>query len=602
MQLSNEQLLIIDKVTNNPNSNFSVRAVPGAGKTTVVLYIAEAIAEDKFIIQLTYNRRLADDVAKKIKNCNVSRLAVFTYHGLASKLLGYTIGTDEDLAQVLDKIAPPDHDLLVIDETQDMKPLYYQFVRKLCPKQVLVLGDDAQAVYEFMKSDRRFLTLAEQVWQAEPLIMSISYRVPAAIASFVNDKIRHDPTRVPIVANSAGGEVSIIIDNIWNPMKTVEYLTKLLQENDPDQIFILVPSIRGLKNSNSPISKLAGAVSRFPIYAPQNESESAKGNIVSNKIVITTFHQSKGLERDHVIIFGFDDSYTTYHDRSGSNICPAPLFVAMTRARKTLTLIQGKDRKPIPYLIGEAGAATAGVRVKDEAFVTWIRFLPQVDGLQELFDKLFVRVSEAVYKRFIVGSITVTYDKFVIEEDVSNINGNAIPLYWVKNYLCGKTVNIADTLRYVIKDDYKHRSRQITTFDWLDSFDIDECCDELHKTVMDRCRKHDGELEFAVQLSTDQATLHGRVDLWVPAISVGWEFKCTGVLSFDHKLQTLLNMVALGKEDRSVEMHLLNVLTGEHYVACDFDLAWRAWEMIKKAKNEVGKVATDEEFLQFNHF
>ena len=67
-----------------------------------------------------------------------------------------------------------DFTILVVDEAQDMTPLYFKLLQKFIqdsqlPFQLLVLGDHRQGLYEFKGADTRFLTLAHKLWKNVPL-------------------------------------------------------------------------------------------------------------------------------------------------------------------------------------------------------------------------------------------------------------------------------------------------------------------------------------------------------------------------------------------------------------------------------------------------
>ena len=51
-------------------------------------------------------------------------------------------------------------------------------------------------------------------------------------------------------------------------------------------------------------------------------------DILTGKIVFSTFHQVKGLERKVVIIYNFDNSYFIYYEKDKSPfICPNTIYV-----------------------------------------------------------------------------------------------------------------------------------------------------------------------------------------------------------------------------------------------------------------------------------
>ena len=92
-------------------------------------------------------------------------------------------------------------------------------------------------------------------------------------------------------------------------MDTLHYL--------PSDIFVLAPSV---KNVRSPCRVLENMVKRnykdkVPIFCPITDESELADDLIKGKLIFSTFHQSKGLERKVVIIFNFDDSYFKFYKK-----------------------------------------------------------------------------------------------------------------------------------------------------------------------------------------------------------------------------------------------------------------------------------------------
>ena len=138
MKLSIEQQHILDTIKTG--KNVYVDAVAGTGKTTLILSMAKEL-KDKKILQMTYNKSLKFEVREKIEKEKVENLNVHTYHSLAVCYYHDTAFVDNELRKiVVNKEKPqqsiPDIDILVLDETQDMTYLYFQFMCKFCLIQI----------------------------------------------------------------------------------------------------------------------------------------------------------------------------------------------------------------------------------------------------------------------------------------------------------------------------------------------------------------------------------------------------------------------------------------------------------------------------------
>ena len=362
---SGEQMNVIQAIKDG--YNVQVDAVAGSGKTTTVLSLADQIS-DKIIIQLTYNSELKEEVVQKKLKYNetmyLDNLSIYTYHSLAYQFYSTEAKTDIGINKIVSSNMPPRRklpniDILVLDEIQDMNELYYRFVNKFIKDlnknvQLLILGDKYQGLYEFKGADTRFLTLAYQLWpcstfEFKRLELNTSYRVTNSISKFVNNVMLGESR---IQARKMGDNVVYVRHtNPYDCAKIIAYkLTEqILQGNlNPDDIFILAASV---KNDSSPLKLIENILVRngIPCYIPMNETSSINREVIKNKVIFASFHQSKGRERKMVIVQGFDNDYFKYFNRdSPSDVCPSTLYVAATRSTSTLIVIESAE--PLDFL------------------------------------------------------------------------------------------------------------------------------------------------------------------------------------------------------------------------------------------------------------
>ena len=362
---SGEQMNVIQAIKDG--FNVQVDAVAGSGKTTTVLSLADQIS-DKIIIQLTYNSELKEEVVQKKLKYNetmyLDNLSIYTYHSLAYQFYSIEAKTDIGINKIVSSDMPPRRklpniDILVLDEIQDMNELYYRFVNKFIKDlkknvQLLILGDKYQGLYEFKGADTRFLTLAYQLWpcstfEFKRLELNTSYRVTNSISKFVNNVMLGESR---IQARKMGDNVVYVRHtNPYDCAKIIAYkLTEqILQGNlNPDDIFILAASV---KSDSSPLKLIENILVRngIPCYIPMNETSSINREVIKNKVIFASFHQSKGRERKMVIVQGFDNDYFKYFNRdSPSDVCPSTLYVAATRSTSTLIVIESAE--PLDFL------------------------------------------------------------------------------------------------------------------------------------------------------------------------------------------------------------------------------------------------------------
>ena len=187
----------------------------------------------------------------------------------------------------------------------------------------------------------------------EDLSLSTSYRISGNMAQFVKDVMLG---RNNIKAHKAAG--SPVRYLVGNQYKSAQYIgaeiLRLIRSKqiNPEDIFILAPSIkaRGL----SPLRKLENILveNEIPVYLPSDDSAALDDDTANGKVLFSSFHQCKGLERTMVVVFSFDASYFKYYARDAdSTFCPCVMYVAATRATRDLYLIaEAKIGDLLPFL------------------------------------------------------------------------------------------------------------------------------------------------------------------------------------------------------------------------------------------------------------
>ncbi|AYV79658.1 MAG: putative helicase/exonuclease [Faunusvirus sp.] len=224
-QASAEQLDIINNIGDH---NIIVDSVAGSGKTTTNIYIAEKY-KDKQILLLTYNKKLKQETRDRVIKYNIGNLDVYNYHSFC-----YNIYTEEgkDDKGMLDlfkqssitPLKPFKYDMIIIDECQDMSPVYYELVCLIIRDndnpltRICILGDKYQSIYAFNKADARYITLADKIFaiNKDPWMkvkLSQSFRITTPMASFVNKCLLNEDK---IISLKTGSRVRYIICNTFD--------------------------------------------------------------------------------------------------------------------------------------------------------------------------------------------------------------------------------------------------------------------------------------------------------------------------------------------------------------------------------------------------
>jgi len=358
--ISIEQSDIIDKISKG--SNIKVDAVAGSGKTTTCLYIAKNNPE-RSILLLTYNAKLKLETRERVNTLGLNNIEVHSYHAFTVKYLNPKGFKDNGILKFLHlKKKEPKlyfkYNIVIIDEAQDMNPIYYELVvyilRRLENPQIVIMGDRKQSIYQFNKADSRFLSMSEMIFKStnlwENAVLSTSYRITIHMANFIN---RCCNGSLPIKAVKNGSLPRYIICNGFNNRSYLEIKYYLNKGYKYEDIFILAASV---KSERSPVRILANKLTeeKIPIYVPTNDEEHLDEDILQGKIVFSSFHQVKGLERPVVIVFGFDNSYFVYFAKDipeyEYNQIPNTLYVAITRAKECLSLLHDDSNDYLPFL------------------------------------------------------------------------------------------------------------------------------------------------------------------------------------------------------------------------------------------------------------
>lgn len=377
LKLSTEQQLIVTTLKKN---NVICDSVAGSGKTTTILHIADSF-KNKNILLITYNARLKIETRQKVILYKISNLEVHSYHSFCVKYYSPMCFNDTSITHVINNNKEPlqqfSYDIIVIDEVQDMTPLYYELVCKICYNNVkipklCITGDKYQSIYNFNLADERYLTFADQLFKFNnlnwiTLKLSISFRLPNTIANFINNciineeriksvkKSEHKPRY--IVCNTFIKKNSFIrnaYNNRYDDDTTVyeEVLYYLSLGYNPDDIFILAPTV---KSNNCPAKILANKISlenkKIQIFMPTNDTDKIDKDNLKDKLVFLSFHQSKGLERKVCMVYGIDSSYfTVFKPDVIDTICPNEIYVALTRSTERLSIFHNNTCNFLPFL------------------------------------------------------------------------------------------------------------------------------------------------------------------------------------------------------------------------------------------------------------
>ncbi|AKA50185.1 hypothetical protein VO56_02990 [Mycoplasmopsis gallinacea] len=367
MNLSKEQVSIIEKLKQG--LNLKINAVAGSGKTTTILRIADNF-KDKKILFFTYNRRLMEETQERANLQGLYNLDIFTIHSFCNQKYGERANTDDGLISVIKKDKQPlrhsdiNYDFIVVDEAQDLNFIYFFFIKKVMAEnqnkdyQIVILGDDKQCIYGFLGADPRYLTLADRVFQNkhpwDEAELSKSFRLNKNFTDFINVFFYKNENIIEGVAKNENNEK--IRYYFANYEKEVRQLSNIIinkiLEYGAENVLILSPSveksskIQNITNTISEIVRQEG-LDEIHFHLTKNEDDLNKGDeFLKNKVLVSTYNQAKGIERDVVFVFGFDRSYYKHYAKNERQDTPQNiLYVACTRAKKETWLVHDVQNK-----------------------------------------------------------------------------------------------------------------------------------------------------------------------------------------------------------------------------------------------------------------
>ena len=607
--ISQEQNNIINLLKDN--KNIVVDSVAGSGKTTTNLYIAKSFPHFNILL-LTYNAKLKIETREKIDKLGITNLETHSYHSFCVKYYNNKCYTDYEIKKIINTNTKTkkklNYDIIILDEAQDITDLYYELICKIYSDnnknaQICLLGDRFQSIYDFNNADPRFIIYAEQIFNFNNLLwnkcqLSQSYRITKEMADFINICLMNS-NRIKSNKITNNKPTYIICNTFDSSDKSPQFieLKKYLDMGyKPDEIFILASSIKNIK---CPVRQFENLIKEkikdIPIYVPCSDDERLDKDILKNKLVFSTFHQAKGLERKVVIIFGFDDSYFKFYKKDSNPLyCPNEFYVATTRASEHLTLIHDYRNDFFQFININKIKDFCNFNVYKEFEIGEIKNKNYDTSVTDLLKHLPIEILtncisylklDIIKKEDYIIDIPVKINDKYGYENVSDITGTAIPAFFEYTKLNKMTIFeeisknnknqvINDTISYIpdtiynlneiklenMKEDellyisniycskrsgFKFKTYQITNYNWLSNENLKISCERLNKLGITNNAKF--EVKYEVENTNENPNLelkNRRLNGYIDCVDGNniYEFKCVQKLENEHILQLAIYM------------------------------------------------------------
>lgn len=345
--LNKEQRLAVDFW--NRGYNIKVTAVPGAGKSRVLLECCKEYTSGLILI-LAYNHDLCEDTKCRLHEAGLQdRVICLTFHGLATYCImpSYDdMGLFDAIEGVQNGSVSVQHKLQVsavlVDEAQDFRPSFHTLMGLVLDirddVQYMVVGDENQMLYTYDNEDPadiKYLSTpsdhfaSSRPWQHVEFYKS--HRLTGPMAAVVSKTFNVNLESAKCESDDAK-PVHLYSINLW---KAGFVLQNILSQLKNDEVTILVPK----KKNNGPLRAALNYISSKGVKLYLHGFDGQDGRIKQNKYVISTWHSSKGTENKTIIVLGLTGD-------AEKNPC----FVALSRSYHHLIIIQDESNPYVPLM------------------------------------------------------------------------------------------------------------------------------------------------------------------------------------------------------------------------------------------------------------
>lgn len=371
-------------VLHDPNTNVRVLAAAGSGKTTTITAkIAHMIhtlhINSASILLVTFTHNAASAMSTKIADLiGSNNVLTGTFHSISQTILSQYTDLDPDNLYHVDELPHMFLEFIMgatgsvwastikyvfVDEYQDVNDIQYRTILALrrAGANVIIVGDDAQNIYAWRGSSVEYILRFETGFS--PLVdfqLSTNYRSVASIINCANDAMKHIPTLSHKDMMRCG------IDTV-GVVPTVQHFKRFGDECK----WVFGAACAAVASGTTAIlSKFNSTLYKYEeIFAKAGVpckllTRRMDGVMVSLRaadlsaappdgtIVLSTFHASKGLEWDNVIMTGMCDDFFPQSKKPGEIIHERRLFyVGITRARQHLHFTySGEFSRPSRFL------------------------------------------------------------------------------------------------------------------------------------------------------------------------------------------------------------------------------------------------------------
>lgn len=321
------------------NGNVYISGFPGSGKSVCLLYAVKTIRDkkpDASILFVEFTHSLIKMIEAALKELGLTNVSVVTYDDFRRNYMG-------------------PYDFIICDEVQDVSQRLVELMKKRANR-VIVGGDPNQSIYETLPNNEPTIGPEELKGLLSPATteLTILHRLNKYIIKGINCFM----PGMKILAEKSSMLKKHKPAYLWHCMDQTDEVKRIMDDaktalNFGESVAILLPTHNKIENFVNLYLQAAGV----PVFDFGQDRQYGKpnygllnnylvhhgvkmqcitngfGSLVtdSDKIILSTYHSSKGLDFDKVFMPFCNQGYGTDDD-------PRLFMVAMSRSRKDLTL------------------------------------------------------------------------------------------------------------------------------------------------------------------------------------------------------------------------------------------------------------------------
>ena len=346
-----------------------IHGVAGSGKTMILGFRAMQLAAalNKPILVLCFNVSLASGLRHYVVEKQIeSKVQVYHFHDWCGQQIktyhcnvrdGETPYWERQVSAVIEgvekaHIPRAQYGAVLIDEGHDFEPEWLQLITQMVDPEtdsILLLYDDAQSIYKKRTGLDFSLSSVGIKARGRTTILKLNYRNTREILDFayhfaqefISEK-KSDDDHIPVILPQSAGSSgpTPVFRQFDEQNEELNYITrcvnKWLADGQPAcDIAILVPTNK-LAETISQCLQHAG-IANFCMVSKENK---AAYDPAQELVSVLSFHSSKGLEFETVILAGIDRIHYVAKEFADQ---VRLMYVGMTRAKSQLLITSSES-------------------------------------------------------------------------------------------------------------------------------------------------------------------------------------------------------------------------------------------------------------------